>query len=72
MPLAQFIMNPDVRFDLLENPTDTNMFYLIEAYEDEAAFDAHLNTPHFSLARYGNALVCRAATGCIYEFIISC
>ncbi|EKD78137.1 MAG: antibiotic biosynthesis monooxygenase [uncultured bacterium] len=36
-----------VRFDLLENPTDVNVFYLIEAYEDEAAFDAHLNTPHF-------------------------
>ena len=35
------------RFDLLENPTDPNIFYLIEAYESEADFATHMNTPHF-------------------------
>jgi len=37
-----------VRFDLLEDQSDANTFYLYEAYEDQAAFDFHNTTPHFT------------------------
>lgn len=36
------------RFDILEDKTDPNTFYLYEVYEDEAAhMEAHRNAPHY-------------------------
>lgn len=34
-------------FDVCEDPTDLSSFLLYEIYEDEEAFKAHLETPHF-------------------------
>ena len=35
------------RFDMLRDPEVPSRFYLYEVYRDEAAFQAHLETPHF-------------------------
>ena len=35
------------RFDLLRDAEVPTRFYLYEVYRDEAAFQAHLETPHF-------------------------
>jgi autoinducer 2-degrading protein len=35
------------RFDILKDAENPNRFYLYEVYRDEAAFQAHLETPHF-------------------------
>ncbi|MCH2129308.1 MAG: antibiotic biosynthesis monooxygenase [Pirellulaceae bacterium] len=35
------------RFDLHQDPEVSNRFYLYEVYRDEAAFQAHLEQPHF-------------------------
>ena len=39
------------RFDVLGDPSDSNRFYLYEVYEDQAAMDAHVQTPHFKTWR---------------------
>lgn len=36
-----------VRFDVIEDESDPNRIYLYEVYRDRAAFDAHLQAPHF-------------------------
>src|SRR5687768_9783540 len=36
-----------LRFDLYEDPDQPGRFYLIEAYADEAAFEAHTKGAHF-------------------------
>lgn len=36
-----------VRFDLLEDVHTPNKFYFYEVYTDEAAINAHSDTPHF-------------------------
>ena len=38
-------------FDLLQVDDDPNGFYLYEVYDDDAAFQAHLETPHFAVFR---------------------
>ena len=35
------------RFDILQNAEDPNLFHLYEVYQDDAALDAHRETPHF-------------------------
>ena len=35
------------RFELLQDESNPNRFYLSEAYEDKAAFEAHANGPYF-------------------------
>lgn len=35
------------RFDILRDGEKSTRFYLYEVYRDEAAFEAHLETPHF-------------------------
>ena len=42
-----------LRFDVLQDSQDPNKIYLYEAYRDEAAFQAHGQTPH--LARWRKA-----------------
>ena len=35
------------RFDIHQDAENLNRFYLYEVYQDEAAFEAHLETSHF-------------------------
>lgn len=35
------------RFDILQDSETASRFYLYEVYRDEAAFEVHLQTPHF-------------------------
>jgi quinol monooxygenase YgiN len=35
-----------LRFDVLQDESDTNKIYLYEVYRDRAAFEAHTQTPH--------------------------
>jgi (4S)-4-hydroxy-5-phosphonooxypentane-2,3-dione isomerase len=34
-------------FDVNASPDDPNLIHLYELYDDRAAFDAHLQSPHF-------------------------
>ena len=36
-----------LRFDVIQDGADSNRIWLYEVYTDEAAFQAHLQTPHF-------------------------
>ena len=35
------------QFDVCRDPADAALFFLYELYDDEAAIQAHLATPHF-------------------------
>jgi (4S)-4-hydroxy-5-phosphonooxypentane-2,3-dione isomerase len=35
------------QFDVCRDPADPALFFLYELYDDEAAIQAHLRTPHF-------------------------
>ncbi len=35
------------QFDVCRDPADPALFFLYELYDDEAAVQAHLRTPHF-------------------------
>ena len=37
------------RFDVCRDPSDPTLFFLYELYDDEAAVQAHLRSPHFLL-----------------------
>jgi autoinducer 2-degrading protein len=50
------------RFDVLRDNADPHHYLLYEIYDDEAAFQAHRNAPHFPVWR-------RAADGCLDEQI---
>lgn len=36
-----------LRFELIQDESDPNRFYLNEGYQSEAAFDEHANGPYF-------------------------
>jgi autoinducer 2-degrading protein len=36
------------RFDVLEDRQEANRFHFYEIYEDDAAFQAHMETPHYA------------------------
>jgi autoinducer 2-degrading protein len=38
-----------LRFDVIQDRDDRNRFYFYEIYRDEAALEAHRQTPHFKL-----------------------
>jgi (4S)-4-hydroxy-5-phosphonooxypentane-2,3-dione isomerase len=38
-----------LRFDVIQDKDDQNRFYFYEVYRDEAALEAHRQTPHFKL-----------------------
>lgn len=38
-----------LRFDVSQDKDDSNRFYYYEVYKDEAALEAHRQTPHFKL-----------------------
>jgi (4S)-4-hydroxy-5-phosphonooxypentane-2,3-dione isomerase len=35
------------QFDVCRDPADPTLFFLYEVYDDEAAMQAHLHSPHF-------------------------
>ena len=35
------------QFDVCRDPADPTLFFLYELYDDEAAIEAHLRTPHY-------------------------
>lgn len=37
------------QFDVGRNPADPTAFFLYEVYEDDAAFQAHLASPHYQV-----------------------
>ncbi len=37
----------NIRFDLLNHPEDENKFYAYEIFQDDAALEAHRQTPHY-------------------------
>ena len=40
-----------LQFDICVDTADPDRFLLYEVYEDRAAFDAHLETPHFAISQ---------------------
>jgi autoinducer 2-degrading protein len=38
-----------LRFDVIQDKDNPNRFYFYEVYRDEAALEAHRQTPHFKL-----------------------
>ena len=40
-----------LRFNVLQDERDQNVYYFYEVYRDEAALEAHRATPHFALWR---------------------
>ena len=44
-----------LRFDLIQDANDSNKVWLYEVYKDEAAFQAHTQSPHFLKARAASA-----------------
>ncbi len=37
-----------LRFNVLQDAQDENVYYFYEVYKDQAALDAHRTTPHFA------------------------
>ena len=37
-----------LRFNVLQDPADDNVYYFYEVYEDEAALAAHARAPHYA------------------------
>jgi autoinducer 2-degrading protein len=44
-----------LRFDVLQDTADPDRYFFYEVYRDEAAFQAHLQTPHFLRWRAASA-----------------
>src|SRR5919108_5265644 len=40
-----------VRFNVLQDAQDENVYYFYEVYRDQAALDAHRATPHYAVWR---------------------
>jgi len=47
------------RFDVLEFPDDAHRILLYEIYDDRAAFDSHVKSPHFQLFNKASAPLVR-------------
>jgi (4S)-4-hydroxy-5-phosphonooxypentane-2,3-dione isomerase len=43
-----------VRFDVFQDAIDENRYHIYEVYTNEAAFEAHLSTPHAKRAMEGS------------------
>jgi autoinducer 2-degrading protein len=40
-----------MRFNVLQDGEDSNVYYFYEVYRDEAALEAHRNAPHYAVWR---------------------
>jgi len=58
------------RFDVLANRKDADRVLLYEIYDDRAAFDAHLKTPHFAV--FNDASAKLVADKTVYEYDLVC
>ena len=52
-----------LRFDVVEDNAVPNHFYFYEVYVDEAAFEAHRNSPHFPRWREAASVCLRTGDG---------
>jgi len=52
-----------LRFDVISDNADPDHFFFYEVYVDEAAFEAHRNTPHFPRWRAAAAVCLRDVDG---------
>ena len=50
------------QFDVCRDPADPSVFFLYELYDDEAAFQAHLQTAHFAAMERSTASWVEAKT----------
>ena len=57
------------RFDVLENRKDAERILLYEIYDDRAAFDAHLKTPHFATFNAASAPLVAEKTVIEYDLV---
>lgn len=58
------------RFDVLEPPAESDRVVLYEIYDDRAAFDAHLKTPHFAI--FNTASTPHVADKAVTEYALVC
>lgn len=58
------------RFDVLEPKGEADRIFLYEIYDDRAAFEAHLKTPHFASFNRDSAPL--VAGKKIYEYDLVC
>ena len=52
-----------MRFDVLQDADDENHFYFYEVYQDDAAFQAHAQAPHYARWRAAAAEVLAEPAG---------
>jgi len=58
------------RFDVLEPPGEDDRVVLYEIYDDRAAFDAHVKTPHF--AAFDSASAPYVRDKAVTEYTLAC
>jgi len=59
-----------IRYELLQNKSDSTVFTFVEEWESEPALDAHLNSPHIQAALVQlNGLVAAAPDISLYYLI---
>ena len=46
-----------LRFNVIQDRSDANVYYFYEVYKDDAALEAHRATPHFDVWRAASAEV---------------
>ena len=57
------------RFDVCANRKDADRILLYEIYDDRAAFDAHLKTPHFAVFNEQSAPLVADKTVAEYDLV---
>jgi len=57
------------RFDVLANRKDQDRILLYEIYDNRAAFDAHLKTPHFAVFNAESAALVADKTVTEYDLV---
>ena len=66
LPNAQGSANTEpgcLRFDVIQDAGDPNLIWLYEVYTDEAAFQAHQQSPHYLNASRNNPVASRGVVG---------
>jgi quinol monooxygenase YgiN len=58
------------RFDVLSSPKDPDHILLYEIYDDRAAFEAHVKTPHFAVFNAESAPL--VADKAVREYALVC
>lgn len=58
------------RFDVLSSPKDPDRILLYEIYDDRAAFDAHVKTPHYAVFAAESASL--VGDKVVKEYVLAC